>query len=49
LKNGDKDFFNVSDNWMDYANRFYPDNGDYTKTKRWRFVDELVNWRINIT
>ena len=46
LKNGDKDPFNVIDNWMDYAKRFYPDNGDYTKTKRWQFVDDLVNDRI---
>jgi len=49
LKNGDKDFFNVSDNWMDYAKRFYPDDGDYTKTKRWQFVDNLVHGKINIT
>jgi len=48
LKNGDKDPFNVIDNWMDYARRFYPDNGDYTKTKRWQFVDDLVNERISI-
>lgn len=46
LKNGDKDPFNIIDNWMDYAKRFYPDSGDYTKTKRWRFVDDLVNDRI---
>jgi hypothetical protein len=46
LKNGEKDPFNVIDNWMDYAKRFYPENGDYTKTKRWRFVDDLVNGRI---
>ena len=48
LKNGDKDPFNIIDNWMDYAKRFYPDNGDYTKTKRWQFVDDLVNERIGI-
>lgn len=48
LKNGDKDPFNIIDNWMDYARRFYPDNGDYTKTKRWQFVDDLVNERIAI-
>ena len=46
LKNGDKDPFNIIDNWMDYAKRFYPENGDYTKTKRWQFVDDLVNDRI---
>lgn len=48
LMNGDKDPFNVIDNWMDYARRFYPDNGDYTKTKRWQFVDDLVNGRIQV-
>ena len=48
LKNGDKDPFNIIDNWMDYAKRFYPDNGDYTKTKRWQFVDDLVKERIAI-
>jgi hypothetical protein len=48
LNNGEKDPFNVIDNWMDYAKRFYPDNGDYTKTKRWQFVDDLVNGRITV-
>jgi len=48
LKNGDKDPFNIIDNWMDYARRFYPDNGDYTKTKRWQFVDDLVHDRIEV-
>ena len=48
LKNGDKDPFNIIDNWMDYAKRFYPDNGDYTKTKRWQFVDDLVKGRIEL-
>jgi hypothetical protein len=47
LKNGEKDaYFNLVDNWEDYAKRFYPDHGDYTKTKRWQFVDDLVNDRI---
>jgi len=46
LKNGEKDPFNTIDNWMDYAKIFYPDNGDYTKTKRWQFIDDLVNGRI---
>jgi hypothetical protein len=31
------------DNWADYKKYFYPDEGDYTKTLRWKFVDELVN------
>jgi hypothetical protein len=48
LKNGDRDPFNVIDNWMDYAKRFYPDNGDYTRTKRWQFVDDLVNDRLDL-
>jgi len=48
LHNGDKDPFNVVDNWTDYARRFYPENGDYTKTKRWQFVDGLVNGRMEI-
>ena len=46
LKNGEKDAFNTIDNWADYAKYFYPDNGDYTKTKRWQFIDDLVNGRI---
>lgn len=49
LKNGEKDSFNTIDNWTDYAKHFYPDNGDYTKTKRWQFVDDLVNGRITIS
>lgn len=48
LKNGDKDPFNIIDNWMDYAKRFYPDNGDYTRTKRWQFIDDLVHGRIEV-
>ncbi len=49
LNNGEKDPFNTIDNWMDYAKHFYPDNGDYTKTKRWQFVDDLVNGRISVS
>jgi hypothetical protein len=49
LKNGDRDPFNQIDNWTDYAKRFYPENGDYTKTKRWQFVDDLVNDRIVVS
>jgi hypothetical protein len=48
LKNGDIDPFNIIDNWTDYAKRFYPENGDYTKTKRWQFVDDLVHGRIEV-
>ena len=49
LKNREKDGFNVEDNWADYAQYFYPENGDYTRTKRWQFVDELVNGKIKIS
>jgi hypothetical protein len=48
LNNGEKDSFNTIDNWKDYAKHFYPDNGDYTKTKRWQFVDDLVHGRIAV-
>ena len=48
LNNGEKDPFNIIDNWLDYAKSFYPESGDYTKTKRWQFVDELVKGRINV-
>jgi hypothetical protein len=48
LKNGEKDPFNMIDNWMDYASRFYPENGDYTRTKRWQFVDDLIHERIGV-
>lgn len=48
LKDGDRDPFNVVDNWMYYSRRFYPENGDYTRTKRWQFVDDLVNDRIMV-
>lgn len=36
------------DNWSYYKRYFYPENGDYTKTKRWQFVDDLVGGRINV-
>ncbi|HSL44701.1 MAG TPA: hypothetical protein VK897_14790 [Anaerolineales bacterium] len=36
------------DNWMYYRKYFFPDSGDYTKTKRWQFVDDLVNERITV-
>ena len=43
LPNGSKDpIYNIADNWSDYAPYFYPKGGDYTKTKRWKFIDELV-------
>ncbi len=49
LQNGERDPFHVVDNWTDYAKCFYPENGDYTKTKRWQFVDDLVNGRMGIS
>jgi hypothetical protein len=43
LPNGTKDpIYGIADNWSDYAQYFYPKDGDYVKTKRWKFVDELV-------
>jgi hypothetical protein len=48
LNNGEKDPFGIVDNWQDYARYFYPENGDYTKTKRWQFVEDLANGKIKI-
>jgi len=48
FKNGEKDGFGVADNWTDYKKYFYPENGDYTRTNRWQFVDDLVNGKIKI-
>ena len=31
LKNGEKDPFNIMDNWMDYARRFYPDERENSR------------------
>jgi hypothetical protein len=46
LENGaDAKNFGV-DNWADYKKYFYPEDGDYTKSLRWKFVDELVHGRI---
>lgn len=42
FKDGEKDAFNVPDNWTVYRRYFYPEGGDYTNIKRWRFVDELM-------
>lgn len=47
LPNGTKDkFFGQVDNWTDYSRYFYPENGDYAKTKRWQFIDGLVNGKL---
>lgn len=40
----DKNF--GTDNWTYYKKYFYPPDGDYRKTKRWQFVDDLVHGRI---
>lgn len=43
LPNGTKDpIYGIADNWSDYARYFYPEDGDYSKTKRWKFIDELI-------
>jgi hypothetical protein len=48
LSNGTKDpIYGIADNWSDYAHYFYPEGGDYAKTKRWKFIDELVNQRVD--
>lgn len=47
LPNGTKDkLFGQIDNWKDYARFFHPENGDYTKTKHWQFVDDLIKGKI---
>ena len=49
LPNGTKDpIYGVTDNWSDYAAYFYPQNGDYTKTKRWQFIHQLMQDQIQI-
>jgi hypothetical protein len=48
LPNGIKDpIYNIADSWSDYARYFYPEGGDYTKTKRWKFIDDLVSKDLN--
>jgi hypothetical protein len=44
LPNGTKDpIYGIVDNWSDYARYFYPEGGDYTQTKRWKFIEKLMN------
>jgi hypothetical protein len=43
FNDGDRDAFNVSDTWTVYRKYFYPEGGDYTKSLRWKFVEELMN------
>jgi hypothetical protein len=43
LPNGSKDpIYGITENWSDYAQYFYPEGGDYKKTKRWKFVEDLI-------
>ncbi|HLO14736.1 MAG TPA: hypothetical protein VK206_07905 [Anaerolineales bacterium] len=49
LANGASDKNFGTDNWTDYAKYFYPAGGDYLKTKRWQFVDDLVKGQIELT
>ena len=50
LPNGTKDkFFGQVDHWTEYARYFYPDGGDYAKTRRWQFIDSLVHGNITLT
>ena len=48
LNDGEKDAFNVPDNWTVYKKYFYPEGGDYTKTLRWKFVNELMKGDISV-
>lgn len=48
LENGAEDKNFGIDNWVYYRKYFYPADGDYTKTKRWQFVDDLVNGRVGV-
>jgi len=47
LPNGSKDpVYGIVDNWSDYAEYFYPKDGDYTKTKRWQFINDFMHDKI---
>ncbi len=49
LPNGRKDpVYGVLDDWSDYARYFYPQDGDYTKTKRWQFIHDLIENKMKI-
>lgn len=49
LENGVEDKNFGIDNWVYYKKYFYPEGGDYSKTKRWQFVDDLVHGKIGVT
>ena len=42
LPNGARDYTGLADNWADYRKYFYPEAGDYSRTRRWHFVHALV-------
>jgi len=48
LENGANDKNFGVENWADYKKYFYPEDGDYAATRRWKFIDELVNGRIDV-
>jgi hypothetical protein len=44
LPNGARDpLYGIVDNWSDYARYFYPEGGDYARTKRWQFIDSVIH------
>lgn len=50
LPNGTRDpIYGIKENWSDYARYFYPEGGDYTKTKRWKFVDEFMRDKMAVS
>ena len=48
LADGERSKYFGADNWTYYRQYFFPENGNYKSTKRWKFVDDLVNGRITI-
>jgi hypothetical protein len=48
LADGEQSQFFGRDNWSYYKQFFYPENGDYARTKRWQFVDDLVKGKIQV-
>ena len=48
LENGASDRRFGVDNWADYKKYFYPEEGDYSKTLRWIFINELLAGKIEL-
>jgi hypothetical protein len=48
LNDGEKDAFHVPDYWSVYKKYFYLEEGDYTQTLRWKFLDELMKGKLKI-